>query len=279
MTEFFSFLTYDFGLYGFIGGACLALLTGLLGCFMLWKRMVFYGDALAHTAFLAVAIALLSSLPILLMILVICLVSSIFLSISDRLSVLPIESWLGAISYGALACGLLFLSLNPNPKIDAQSILFGDLLAISLQDCMILIGGVVVVFGVVYMRWKDWILITISKDLAHSQGIHVSLNNFIFLIFLSMTVALGLKIVGALLVPALLILPASIARLWSRSAFQMVCVSCLIGLVSVIFGLGAAFQINTQPSATIILINVVLLILSVIVIGLKKLNWRQKILR
>lgn len=234
-----------------LAGAGLVLATGPLGAFVIWRRMAYFGDATAHAALLGVALALLLQLPLLLGTLAVAAVMGLAVAaLASRGH--AADAALGVLSHGALALGLLAISLVPGPRVDLTSYLFGDILAVGPRDLIsVWVGGLVVV-GLMVWRWQRLLTATLSAELAQSSGIDPRREEMVLTLLLALTVALAFKIVGALLIAALLIIPAAAARNFSRSPEAMAIAATLIGLASVVLGLGASLMLDTPTGPTIV---------------------------
>lgn len=234
-----------------LAGLGLAFITGPLGCFLLWRRMAFFGDALAHSALLGVALGTLLHWDMNIGIVLVCLLCSLILVKAQRHPHLSTDAWLGIISYSALALGVLALSKS-NVNIDPESYLFGDILTLTLSDLYWIYACTLLVSGFFFWKWRELLLITLHEEVAQTAGIAVPLVQGMFMIVLALTVAIALKTVGALLVPALLIIPAATAGRFARSPEHMVFLAISMASLAISMGLGASFMLNTPSGATIV---------------------------
>ncbi|MEK6734558.1 MAG: metal ABC transporter permease [Pseudomonadota bacterium] len=232
-----------------IGGVFIAIIAGLLGTFVLWRNMSYFGDALSHSALLGVALGILLNLNLTLA--VIC-VSILFASLfSFNKSKYSNDTSLGILSYSALSIAIIVASYN-KIKIDLFSYLFGDILIISIDDLYYLLSLGLIIIVWVYINWSKLVLLCISPEILKSEAVNVKLLNFSFSLVLALFVAISFKIVGILLITAMLIIPAASALAISKSPLQMVMYSIIIGLLSVAFGIVMAVMHDFPTGPSII---------------------------
>jgi len=234
-----AFWNDSFILYALAAGIALALVVGPLGSVVVWRRMAYFGDTLAHAALLGVALAIaVDQLPMAGVGLIGVLIAALlfWLEKQDNLST---DTLLGILSHSALALGLIVLSVIQAQgfNINLMSYLFGDLLAVGVFDLVLMYGSVVIILLVFSQILSPLISISVNEELARIDGIAVEKIRFIFMILLALVIAVALKVVGILLITALLIIPAATARLYSKSPKQMVLVSVLIAIIAVVLGL------------------------------------------
>jgi zinc transport system permease protein len=241
----------DFLVRAGLAGVGLSLATGPLGCFVVWRRMAYFGDATAHAAILGVALALASGLPVGLGTLVVALAMAV------TVATLAARGWamdttLGVLAHSALAIGLVAISFVPGARTDLSAYLFGDILAVSRADLAFIWGGAALVAGLLVWRWQALLTATLNEDLAHASGLHPDRERLILTLALALVVAVALKVVGALLIAALLIIPAAAARGLSRSPETMAGVAVLIGAGASLGGLQLSLGWDTPAGPSII---------------------------
>ena len=234
-----AFWNDSFILYALAAGIALALVVGPLGSVVVWRRMAYFGDTLAHAALLGVAIAVAAEqLPIVGVALIGVLIAVILFWLEKQRD-LSTDTLLGILSHTALALGLIVLSVIQSQgfNINLMSYLFGDLLAVDQSDLMLMYGSVVVILLIFSQILSPLISISVNEELARVDGVAVEKIRFIFMILLALVIAVALKVVGILLITALLIIPAATARLFSKSPKQMVFMSVLMAIAAVVLGL------------------------------------------
>lgn len=249
MTDFWL---DDFLWRALLGGVGVALVAGPLGSFIVWRRMAYFGDTLAHSGLLGVAIAIAFEINPSIGILSICVLLALALVVLQRQRSLATDTLLGILSHTALSLGLVALALLETVRIDLVSYLFGDILAITYPDIVwIWAGGSVVLLALIAL-WRPLLAITVHEDLAQIEGVPVFAVRFIFMLLIAIVIALAMKIVGILLITSLLIIPAATARRIARNPETMAISASLIGSVAVMLGLVASFYWDTPAGPSIV---------------------------
>ena len=241
----------DFLLRAALAGTGLILATAPLGCFVVWRRMAYFGDATGHAAILGVAFAVVLSLPLTVGVLATTVAFGALLFGLTREGT-SADTVLGVLSHALLAIGLVGVALAPGPRIDLEGLLFGDILAVRQLDVWLIWGGGAAVAAIIAARWNALLTATLGDDLARAGGIDPARDTALLTGLLALTVALALKMVGALLISALLIIPAAAARPFARSPEGMVALTAVLGLASVLGGLGLSFVIDSPAGPSII---------------------------
>ena len=252
----------NFLLRALLGGLGVALVAGPFGSFVVWRRLAYFGDTLAHSALLGVAVGFLFRVNLTLGILVVCQLLAILLFVSQRQRQLAGDTLLGILSHGALSLGLVTLAFMDDVRVDLMGYLFGDILAIGTTDLVWIYGGGGVVLVGLLLLWKPLLAITIHEDLARVEGVPVDRVNWAFLSLMALTVALMMKVVGMLLLTSLLIIPAATARRFAPNPEVMALLASLIGGLAVCGGLFGSFQWDTPAGPTIVLAACLLFLLS-----------------
>ena len=241
----------DFLIRAGLAGVGVALAAGPLGSFVVWRRMAYFGDATAHAAILGVALALATDLP------VGAGTLAVALAMAVTVATLAARGWamdttLGVLAHSALALGLVAVSLVPGARVNLESYLFGDILAVSRTDLGFIWAGAAAVLGLVIWRWSALLTATVNEDLAAASGINPDRERLVLTLALALTVAVALKVVGALLIAAMLIIPAATARALARSPEQMAALAALIGVAAVIGGLQMSLRFDSPAGPSII---------------------------
>ncbi|WP_380054398.1 metal ABC transporter permease [Falsihalocynthiibacter sp. SS001] len=241
----------DFMVRAVLAGLGLVMAAAPLGCFVVWRRMAYMGDATAHASILGVAIALGFSLPIFSSVLFVALVMAILVStLSDRN--FSTDSLLGVMAHSGLAFGLVAVSFIEGVRIDLMAYLFGEILAVTPRDLLFVWGGAAIVVALVTWRWSKFLTSTLSPDLAYASDIDPRREQLLLTVALALVVAVAIKVVGVLLVTAMLIMPAAAARPFARTPEMMAVVATIIGAVSVVGGLWGALLYNTPAGPSIV---------------------------
>lgn len=252
----------DFLIRAALAGIGLSLAAGMLGCFVVWRRMAYFGDATAHAAILGVALALAFDFSITAGTLVVAL--GMALSINALASRgQAIDSGLGVLSFSALALGLVAISFVPTVRVDLTSYLFGDILAVGLSDILTIWFGAAAVCGILVWRWSRLLAATLNSELAASAGIDPRREELVLTVSMAVVVALAIKVVGALLIAALLIIPASASRNLSRTPESMAALAVCVAVGSILLGLSGSLRFDTPAGPTIIVAAALLFVASV----------------
>jgi zinc transport system permease protein len=263
ITNMITAMLDDFLIRAALAGVGLSLATGPLGSFVVWRRMAYFGDATAHAAILGVALALAADLPVTFGTLVVALAMAL------TVSVLAARGWamdttLGVLAHSALAFGLVAVSFVPGARTDLSAYLFGDILAVSRADLGFIWGGAALVVGLLVWRWQALLTSTLNEDLAHASGLNPARERLVLTLALAVVVAVAIKVVGALLIAALLIIPAAAARGLARTPEAMAGMAVLIGAASSIGGLQLSLWQDTPAGPSIIAAAAVLFALTVL---------------
>ena len=248
-------------------GIAIALVAGPLGCFIVWRRLAYFGDSLSHSALLGVVLGLLLEINLTAAIFVVCvLVSVILLSLQNRTNI-PSDALLGIISHGTLAVGLATLAFMSWIRLDLMGLLFGDILAVSKTDVLITFSAAAVLLLILVWIWKPLFAATINPELAAAEGVQIKKANMIFTLMTASIIALSMKIVGVLLITAMLIIPAATARRFAVSPEVMAILSALLGVASVVLGLMGSLEWNTPSGPSIVIAATLLFTLGLSPLG------------
>lgn len=254
----------DFLLRALLGGCGVALIAGPFGAFIVWRRLAYFGDTLAHSALLGVAFGFLLQIDLTLGILVICQLLAALLYFGQRQKQLASDTLLGILSHGALSLGLVTLAFMEEVRVDLMAYLFGDILAIGATDlAWIFAGGGLALAGLLWL-WRPLLAITVHEDLARVEGVAVDRVNWTFLALVALTVAVMMKVAGLLLVTALLIIPAATARRFAGSPELMALLASLIGCLAVSGGLYGSFTWDTPAGPSIVVAACLLFVASLL---------------
>ncbi|WP_434290085.1 metal ABC transporter permease [Celeribacter sp. SCSIO 80788] len=251
----------DFLVRAILAGIGLVLAAAPLGCFVVWRRMAYFGDATAHAALLGVALALAFNVSIFAGVLVIALLMAFTVStLSGR--GFAMDTLLGVMAHSALAFGLVAVSFVPNVRVDLNAYLFGDILAVGRSDLAVIWGGAVLVSVLLYWRWSALLTTTLNPDLAMASGLSPRREQLILSLALAMVVAVAIKVVGTLLIAAMLLIPAASARPFSRTPERMAVIATLIGVMAVLGGIQGAFTFDTPTGPTIVTVAALIFVLA-----------------
>ena len=252
MTTLLSLLTTDFFVYALIAGLSLAAVAGPLGAFVVWRRMAYFGDTLAHSALLGIAIGLISGANPQLSIIISCLLFAFLLTILEKNRAISTDTLLGILAHSSLALGIVVLALTDSVRVDLEAYLFGALLTITPQDLLWVVGICSAVVGILLRFWQEFVAITVHEDIAEIEGSNVARYKLLLVLLMALTIAVSMKIVGVLLITSLLIIPAASARLIAQTPEQMALRASAVGACSVLAGLFVAFAIDVPVGPSIV---------------------------
>ncbi|MDA5095233.1 metal ABC transporter permease [Aliiroseovarius sp. KMU-50] len=234
-----------------LAGLGVALAAAPLGCFVVWRRMAFFGDATAHAAILGVALSLTFEAPIFAGVLIAALGMGYIVSTLGARGH-AMDTLLGVLSHSAIAFGLVAVSFLSGVRVDLMAYLFGDILAVSRMDLLVIWGGAISVLGLLWWRWSALLTVTLNPDLAAASGIDPKREQLVLTLALALVVAVAIKVVGVLLIGAMLVIPAAAARPLAQTPERMALGGVVIGAASVIGGLQLSFWFDTPTGPTIV---------------------------
>jgi zinc transport system permease protein len=262
----------DFFTRALIAGIGLALVTGPLGCFIVWRRMAYFGDTMAHSALLGVALSLMLQVNITVGVFVIAAAVAGALLLLQRRQALSTDALLGILSHSALAIGLVVAFLS-GIRVDLMGFLFGDILAVSVTDIVVIYVGGLVILALLAAMWRPLLAATVNAEVAEAEGMRPEVTRIVFMLLLASVIAIAMKIVGVLLITALLIIPAATARRLSATPEQMAVISAVIGALAVGGGLFGSLRFDTPSGPSIVVAALALFLIS---IALPIQLWRAK---
>lgn len=251
----------DILLYAVTAGLLLAAITGPLGALVVWQRMAYYGDTLAHSALMGVALGLALQISVQLAVILTCVAIALALAAMQRWRATTIDSLLGIFAHSGLALGLVAISLL-DTQVDLNAFLFGDLLAVAPRDLVVLGAIVLGVGAVLWRNWTALVAVAAHAELAAVEGVNVERLRLLAMVLIAVTVAIAMKVVGVLLITAMLIVPAATASRFSRSPEQVALGAVAVGMLAVAGGLSAAWMLDTPAGATIVVFATLLFVAS-----------------
>lgn len=264
----------DFFLRAVLGGLGIALVAGPLGCFIVWRRMAYFGETMAHAALLGIALSLLMNILPVWGVFFISLVIALALYGLERLDRLSSDSLLGILSHASLSIGLLALGFMTWLRIDIMSLLFGDILAIARTDLAVIWAGGLLVLVLLALHWRSLLASTVSPDIASAEGLPVTRANLVFILLIALVIAVAMKLIGVLLITSLLIIPASTARQFAHSPESMAIIAAFIASIAVLAGLEASLIWDTTPGPSIVLSAFLLFLFSLAFAPILR-HWQQ----
>lgn len=254
----------EFLINAILAGSALALISGPLGSFVVWRRMAYFGDTLAHASLLGVALGLFLQINPWFAVMLGSALLGVMLVLLQKNKALASDTLLGIMSHGALAAGLVGVSLRTDQRLDLFSFLLGDLLTATWAEALTMTAVSLGLLGLLVGCWRPWLRIALDEDLARAEGVRVDAWQLVFMLMLALVIALAMKVVGVLLITALLVIPAAAARQYCQSPAGMALTAGLIGVVAVNAGLGASYWWDTPAGPSAVLITVVIFVLGLV---------------
>ncbi len=259
----------DFMTRAMLAGVGVAFAAAPLGCFVVWRRMAYFGDATAHAAILGIALSLALEVSIFAGAMAVALVMAMTVTLLNGRGY-AMDTLLGVLAHSALAFGLVAVSFLSGVRIDLMAYLFGDILAVSRLDLLVIWAGAALVVTLILWRWSALLAATLNEELAYASGINPKREQFILTVALAITVAVAIKVVGVLLIAAMLIIPAAAARGLARTPEAMAGIAAAIGALSAVAGLQGAYLADTPAGPSIVCVAAILFA------ALNLAGWRSK---
>ena len=252
----------DFLLRALLAGFGVALVAAPLGVFVVWRRMAYFGDTLAHSALLGVALGFVLGISLNLAVVAVALSMSLLLLLLQNQKQLAVDTLLGILAHSALSFGLVMISFYETIRIDLIGYLFGDILAVTRTDLLWVWGGGLLAILTLLFIWRPLLAMTVHEELAQVEGLPVARTRLVFMLLIALVISVSMKIVGILLITSLMIIPAASARRFSRTPEQMALFAAVIGAISVIIGLAGSWQWDTPAGPSVVVAATLLFVMS-----------------
>jgi zinc transport system permease protein len=252
----------DFILRALAAGIGVAVVAAPLGVFVVWRRMAYFGDTLAHSALLGVALGFLLGISLNVAIVSVALLIALLLLALQNRKQLATDTLLGILAHSALSVGLVVMAFQEDVRVDLLGYLFGDILAVTLPDLLWVWGGGVLVLLVLGIIWQRLLAITVHEELAQVEGVPVMQIRLVFMLMIALVIAVSMKIVGVLLITSMMIIPAAAARRFSSTPEQMALVAAVIGILAVGLGMAASWFQDTPAGPSIVVSAALLFLLA-----------------
>ncbi len=260
----FDILSEPFFQRAVLAGLGVALVAGPVGCFIVWRRMAYFGETLAHSGLFGVGLGLLLGFSLTLGAVATAVAVALLLLMVKRQRALATDTLLGILSHASLALGLITVGLVTGAAGDHMDLLFGDILTVSWADVSIVWGGGALVLLVLAFLWRDLIAISVHEDLAQAEGVNVQRVELGFILLIALMTAISMKIVGLLLITAMLVIPAAAARRLSATPERMAVIAALMAGLAVMMGLGVSAYADAIAGPAIVLSAAVLFVLTLL---------------
>lgn len=242
----------DFITRALLGGIAVALVAGPLGSFVVWRRMAYFGDTLAHSALLGVALGFLMGISLNLTVIALCTGLAVLLVALQRQRRLATDTLLGILAHSTLSLGLVSVAFLEGVRIDLMGYLFGDILAVTQLDLYWIFGGGLLALILLIVLWRPLLAMTVHEDLARVEGVPVMWVSLGFMLLIALVIAVAMKVVGILLITSLMIIPAATARRLAATPEQMAVYAGLLGALAVVGGVMGSLQWDTPTGPSIV---------------------------
>lgn len=249
----FEIFSYGFMQRALLTGAVLAIFSGIISVFIVLRRVSFLGSGISHAAFGGVSIGFLLGVNPLITALIYSTVVAFGIEQISTKGRLAEDTAIGIFFSSSMALGIVLIGLSPSYNVDLFGYLFGSILAITNEDALIAVFVTIFLMGIIFAIMKELYFITFNEELAFVSGIKVRLIKSIFLLSMAIAIVVGIKLVGIILISALLVIPGATAHLLTKRFYRMVFISCLISLFSTISGIIISYRLNLAPGGTIVL--------------------------
>ncbi|MBF0446020.1 MAG: metal ABC transporter permease [Magnetococcales bacterium] len=248
----------DFFWRAILAGIGVALVTGPMGCFMVWRQMAYFGETMAHSALLGVALAFLFEIDLTIGVIFVTTLIALLLAAMQQNRLISNDTLLGILSHSSLSIGLITISLMAWLRIDLMAYLFGDILAVTGEDLIWIYAGTIICLAILATIWRPLLAVTVHEELAIAEGVNSKLARVTYMLLLAFMIAIAMKIVGILLITSMLIIPAATARRYVSTPEQMAVLAAIIGCLAVGVGLAGSLSFDT-PSGPSIVVGAMLL--------------------
>ncbi len=261
---------YDFILKALLVGSLIAISASVLGLFLVLKKYSMIGDGLAHVSFATVAIALwLSASPLVVSIPIVILASFFILKLSEKTSMHG-DAAISLVSSFSIAMAVLIASMAKGFNVDLMSYLFGSILVISNFDVAISAALSLVVIVTVMFFYHDLFAVTFDEEYAQAVGMNTKFYNYLLAVLTSITIALGIRIVGTMLISSLIVFPTVTALQVSKGFRMTILIATVISVVCVVLGVFMSFAYNLPTGAVIVLMNAIAFALAFLIKALRR---------
>lgn len=256
-------MTDPFLVRALLAGLGLAVIAAPLGCFVVWRRMSYFGETVAQASLIGIALGLALNISLTASALVAALVMAGLLAVLARHRAVPLDAVMGLLAHAALALGVLATALVKGGTGDLTSYLFGDIFAVSPTDLGWIAGGGAIVLAALVWLWTPLLRLSVHEDLAAAEGVPVERTRAVFIVVLALVIAVAMKVVGILLAIAFLIMPAVAARPLAATPERMAVVAVAVAAASVVAGLGLSVTLDTPGGPSIVVVMAVLAVAAI----------------
>ncbi|GGD12871.1 metal ABC transporter permease [Pyruvatibacter mobilis] len=260
----------DFFVRAILAALGVAVMAAPLGCFVVWRRMAYFGDTTAHSSLLGIGLGIVLGIDLTIGVAAVTVSVALLLLAMERRVGIGLDALLGILAHSTLALGVIVIALTPGVRVDLTAYLFGDVLAVSVSDLALIFGLAAAVLAVLVSLWRRMVAVTMDEELAAAEGIPAPLYRLALVLLLAVVIAVAMKIVGVLLVTALLIIPAASARGLARSPEQMAVLATVIAATAAVGGLMLSLYVDTPSGPSIVVVAAALFVASLLPVSLRR---------
>jgi zinc transport system permease protein len=258
MNNLINILQYQFVERAIIAGLFLGIVCAVMGVFLVLRKMSLIGDGLAHISFGAIAIGIVFGFYPLVTAIPLVIIASLIIYALTRKHIIEGDAIIGILASLGLATGVILSSISTGFNIDIFSYLFGNILSITQQELLFVIIGSIIILSVIILFYQEFMAISFNPEQAKISGIPVTILDILFSIITALTVLMSIKLAGALLVSALIILPASSSLQLAKSFQNTMLFAIVFALISILIGIIISFIFNIPTGATIVTVNAII---------------------
>ncbi len=258
-----EFLSYAFVQKALIAGALIAVTTAVLGLFLVLKRLSLIGDSLSHVALSGIALGLITNTSPVFMAIPVVMLSSLGIYKISASAKVHSDSALGIIAAAGISLGLILAALAGGFNVDLLSFLFGSILTVSTSELVLAFVLAVIILCLVYIFYNDLIAITFDQNFAKTAGVNTERMNIILVLISAAAVVIALKVVGIMLVSAMIIIPPTAALQLANTFKKALILAASFSVLGVILGIYSAFMLNMPSGAMIIAVDIIILMIAV----------------
>jgi zinc transport system permease protein len=270
MEQFINALSYPFVQRAVAAGVMISLCAALLGVILVLKRYSLIGHGLGDVGFASTSLAVALGLPVMAVSIPIVIVAACLIMFLSQRSKTGGDTAIGMVATGALSTGVIITALSSGFNVDVNGYMFGSILAMSREDVIFSVILSVIIIGVFVLFYNRLFLIAFDENFAKASGINVAFYQFLIALLTALTVVMGMRMMGSLLISSLIIFPAVIARKIVRSFKAVVALSAILSVVCFLAGLIVSFRMNLPTGASIVMVNLTVLVIVIIVRKFKK---------
>ena len=244
---------FDFFEKGLLAGVLVGAMCGALGTFVILRRMSYIGLGLSYSILGGVAVGFFIGLGLYGGAVVAALLAALLISIIGRQRGISPDAAIGIVSSSMFALGVAVLSANRTREVNLQNLLFGNILGVQVSDLQLLGVATLMFFAVLFVVYKQLVFMTFDREVASTQGVRTAMMEALFSTLIAAVVVSSLRVMGVLLIAAILIIPAATARILSRTFGRMLVIASAIGIVTAVAGLYISYYANIASGPAIVL--------------------------